>query len=156
MCKFQPLMIIVRTIVLLGAISLCACSSVLSTDSVDITALAESDIDGVIELQQEIVMRHLKQLMLKLYRRNPAGRYDEHTRNVEKSVDHVFALPFDGGFPQWDGWDPDQIIYLAFDDSYSGRDRVLPLIVGLRRMIMASYGNQTEFYFFTSINDSFS
>jgi len=153
MYKFQSLIIITRTIVVLVVISLCACSSAnFSTDSIDVTTLAESDIDGVIELQQEIVMRHLKQLMLKLYRRNPAGRYDKNIRSVGKSVDHVFAYPFDGGFPQWEGWDPDQIIYLAFEDSYIGSDRILPLIVGLRRMLMASYGNQTEFYFFTSID----
>jgi len=119
---------------------------------IDVAALAETDIDGVVELQQQKVMRDLKLLMLKLYRRNPKGRYDKDSRTIEQSVDHVFAQPFDGGFPQWQGYQPDTIIRLAFEDSYTGSDRILPLIVGLRRMLMASYGNQTEFYFFTTLD----
>ncbi|MBE9533220.1 MAG: hypothetical protein IMF04_03780 [Proteobacteria bacterium] len=115
--------------------------------------LAKSDIDEVIEYHQRAVIRDLKKLMLKLYKRNPKGRHDEGIRSIEASVDVVFSREHDEAFPQWSGLVGTDIVRIAMDASYQGSDRVLPFIVGLRKMLMASYDNHLDFYYLTSIDE---
>jgi len=121
-------------------------------DTDGIERLVKSDIDEVIEIHQRTVIRDLKKLMLKLYRRNPAMRQDKNSRSIEQSVALVFSMPMDAVYPDWRHKKGSDIIRLAFDDAYKG-DRVFALIVGLRKMLMASYDNHTEFYFLTSIDE---
>ena len=45
------------------------------------------------------------------------------------------------------------MIRLALAPEYQEGDRVLPFIVGLRTMLMASYDHHTEFYYLTSIDE---
>ncbi|PCH62288.1 MAG: hypothetical protein COC04_05340, partial [Gammaproteobacteria bacterium] len=113
----------------------------------------KSDIDEVIELHQRTVMKHLEQLMLKLYKRNPSARYDKAQRNIEDSVSLVFSRPHDFKYTQLNKLSSTDLIHLALDPDYQGGDRVLPFIVGLRTMLMASYDYHTEFYYLTSIDE---
>ena len=46
---------------------------------------------------------------------------------------------------------PTDIIRLALDERFQG-DRVLAYIIGLRKMLMASYDNHSEFFYLTSID----
>lgn len=117
-----------------------------------ISRVGKSDIDEVIELHQHAVIRDLKQLMLKLYHRNPRGRHDKDYRSIEESVNLVFSRPHDQDFPHWQTTKPTDVIRIALDETYQGNDRVLPFIWGLRKMIMASYDNHTEFFYLTSID----
>ena len=55
-------------------------------------------------------------------------------------------------YPQWETFKATDIVRIALDESYQGSDRVLPFIVGLRKMIMASYDNHTEFFYLTNID----
>ena len=121
-------------------------------DNAGLSYLAKSDINEVIEYHQRAVIRDLKKLMLKLYRRNPKGRHDKAIRSIEVSVDLVFSRAHDEGYPQWNTMPSTDIVRIALDETYQGSDRVLPFIMGLRKMIMASYDNHTEFYFLTSID----
>lgn len=142
-------------------LSLVGCTNVISQkkvvasdpDSAGISRLAKSDINEIVELHQRAVMHDLKELMLKLYRRNPDGRHDKEQRTIEASVDRVFSRPHNAGYPQWQAQKPTDIIRIALDESYQGHDRVLPFIVGLRKMLMASYDNHTEFYYLTSLSE---
>jgi hypothetical protein len=118
-----------------------------------VSRLAKSDIDEVIELHQHAVMKDLKQLMIKLYYRNPSQRFDKDKRSVETSVDLVFKRPYYYGYKHWDGLTGSEIIRLALDPDYHVNDRILPLIVGLRKMLMASYENETRFYYLTDLNE---
>jgi hypothetical protein len=122
-------------------------------DDAGLSRLAKSDIDEVIEIHQQNLMHDLKELMVKLYRRNPSGRYDKGKRTIQESVDLIFSKPYYVGFSEWKKYRGTELIHLAFSDDYQGRDRVLPFILGLRRMLMASYGNETEFYITTSSLD---
>lgn len=122
-------------------------------DDAVVTRLAKSDIDEVIEIHQQHLMRDLKQLMVKLYRRNPSGRYDKDKRSIEESVDLIFSKPYYVGFQEWKKHKGSELIRIAFSEDYKGSDRVLPFILGLRRMLMASYGNQIEFYITTTSLD---
>ncbi|OUR64991.1 hypothetical protein A9Q79_04845 [Methylophaga sp. 42_25_T18] len=122
-------------------------------DDSTFSRLAKSDIDEVIELHQRTVMKHLEQLMIKLYKRNPSARYDKAQRNIEDSVNLVFSRPHDFKYTQLNNRSSTDLIYLALDPEYQGGDRVLPFIVGLRSMLMASYDLHTEFYYLTSIDE---
>jgi len=117
-----------------------------------IERFAKSNIDEVIELHQRAVIRDLKTLMLKLYRRNPDQRHDKHARTIEESVELIFSMPMAALHPDWVRKKGTEIIPLAFDDAYLD-DRVFAFIVGLRKMLMASYDNHTEFYYLTSIDE---
>lgn len=117
-----------------------------------IERLAKSDIDEVIELHQQVVMRDLKKLMVKLYKRNPGLRYDRELRDIKASVELTFSRPFNYNYAEFSQIRrPTDIVRLALDESYQG-DRVLAFIIGLRRMLMASYDNNTEFFYLTSID----
>lgn len=117
-----------------------------------IERLAKSDIDEVIELHQQVVMRDLKKLMVKLYKRNPGLRYDKELRDITASVDLTFSRPFSFNYAEFKHIQrPTEIVRLALEPDYQG-DRVLAFIVGLRRMLMASYDNHTEFFYLTSID----
>jgi hypothetical protein len=123
-----------------------------SAPSQGISRLAKSDIDEVTEIHQSAVMADLKDLMIKLYKRNPAQRYDRNKRTVAGSVNYTFNLPFDYEYAQFKHLKkPTDIVRLALDEYYEG-DRVLALIVGLRKMLMAAYDNHTEFFYLSSID----
>lgn len=117
-----------------------------------IERLAKSDIDEVIELHQRIVLRDLKKLMVKLYKRNPGLRYDRELRDITASVELTFSRPYNFNYAEFKHISrPTEIVRLALEPDYRG-DRVLAFIVGLRRMLMASYDNHTEFFYLTSID----
>ena len=128
-----------------------ACAANSSDGSPNLSSFAKSNIDDVIELHQQRVMQDLKTLTIKLYQRNPYQRHDRHMRTLEDSVARLFMYPTDVGFAKWDGFEPTEIIRLALTDDYDG-DRVLAFTVGMRRMLMASYNNQSEFFYLSSID----
>ncbi len=111
----------------------------------------KSDMDEVIEFHQRAAMKNLKALMVKLYHRNPEGRHDAKYRTIEASVNLTFSRP-NKYYPHWESFKATDIVRIALDESYQGNDRVLPFIVGLRKMIMASYENKTAFFYLTTID----
>ena len=113
---------------------------------------AKSDIDEVIEIHQQRLMSDLKLMMYKLYMRNPSERHDRDIRDTRESVDRIFAKRFDHVFPGLEMADPTDLIRLSLEPSYEG-DRVLAFTIGLRRMLMASYDNRTEFYYLTQADE---
>lgn len=117
-----------------------------------LAGLAKSDVDEVIEIHQQAVLRDLRTLMVKLYKRNPNQRHDKAIRTITDSVNNTFSKPFFYTYPQWKHIQkPVDLIRLAYSDHFTG-DRVLAFIVGLRKMLMASYDNHTDFYYLTSID----
>ena len=127
--------------------------SAANLSSAGLSRIAKSDIDEVIELHQQAVMQDLKQLMIKLYHRNPTQRFDKTKGSIEESVDLVFKRSYDYGYSHWENLTGSEIIRLSLDDDYHVNDRVLTFIVGLRKMLMASYDNHTEFYYLTDLNE---
>jgi hypothetical protein len=121
--------------------------------SAGLARIAKSDIDEVIELHQQAVMQDLKRLMIKLYHRNPTQLFDKTKRSLEDSVDLVFKRSYNYGYSHWEDLAGSDIIRLSLDDDYHVNDRVLAFIVGLRKMLMASYDNHTEFYYLTDLNE---
>lgn len=154
------LMNVHRLVVLLLLLAVSGCSHnpheprvvAADPDSGGIERFAKSDIDEVVELHQRTAIRDLKTLMVKLYKRNPNQRHDKISRTIEQSVELVFSMPLEQLHPHWTNKPGSEIIHIAFEQSYQG-DRVFAFIVGLRRMLMASYDFHTEFYYFTSLDE---
>lgn len=146
-------------IVIALCLSLSACTDMLPNKNIASTnpenasfvRWGKSDMDEVIEFHQRAALQHLKELMVKLYYRNPKGRHDVRLRTIEASVNLTFSRS-NYYYPQWESFKATDIVRIALDESYQGSDRVLPFIVGLRKMIMASYDNHTEFFYLTSID----
>ncbi len=137
-----------RFSLLLLCLSLLACKQ---TPPPQLAQFGKSTVDEVIELHQQRVMQDLKTLTLKLYRRNPNERHDRGKRSLEDSVARLFNYPAHVGFAKWKNTKPTDILRDALSTDYQG-DRVLAFTVGMRRMLMASYNNQTEFYYLTEID----
>lgn len=89
-------------------------------DDSSITRLAKSDIDEVVEFHQHTVIKHLKSLMIKLYKRNPSSRHDKEQRSVEESVSLVFSKPHNTRYPQFKNLTSTDLIHLALDPDYQG------------------------------------
>ena len=109
--------------------------------------LAKSDFDRMADVELEENTQSLRNLMLKLYKRNPHELAKSTSDNAEKMVEWVFEgeLQHHWQFKEIDNKQGTDAIFLAFDASYQN-DRVLPFIVGLQTMLAKAHGGKKEFY----------
>ncbi len=119
----------------------CASSPDVEGRDFELSSVVKNDIDLVTETHQMVVFDALKQLAIKLYKRNPhewrKGGFD----SLEAAVDYLSTDPF----PEVEGKTSIDCIRLAFDEAYQG-DRVQAFIVGLETMVLASYDDHRSFY----------
>jgi hypothetical protein len=113
--------------------------------------LAKGDVDNVVEINQQEVLGILKNLSLKLYRRNPAEWRKSGHASAEDAVTALFKpLPYWHLAPQKDlKWE--NCLLDAWREDYAG-DRVQALMNGLLVMHMAAFNNQTDFYLLTEVD----
>lgn len=117
-----------------------------------LSRIAKSDIDEVIEVHQQAVMADLKLMMIKLYKRNPDMRHDRNIRSISESVELTFSRPLNTIYDEWVRIEtPDDIVRMALDQRFQG-DRVRAYILGIRKMLMASYDNRSEFFYLTNVD----
>jgi hypothetical protein len=107
--------------------------------------LAKSDVDMLTEISQREMLKSLKQLTEKLYRRNPQEFRKSGYENPEAAAARIFEH-----LPKWAesplaqlNWEEN--FKLAFLDGYGG-DRVYAYMSALTTMLMASYNHRTEFF----------
>ncbi len=107
--------------------------------------LAKGDADMLAEISQREVLKSLKLITEKLYRRNP----QEFHKSGFESAEAASARIFDE-LPKWDesplaklNWE--ELFNLTFLEGYGG-DRVYAFMSALTAMIMASYNNKTAFF----------
>jgi hypothetical protein len=110
-----------------------------------VSNLAKSDVDMISELTQREVIKSLRLLTEKLYKRNP----QEYKKAGLDSVDAAMARIFDNldkgrespiAMMNWQ-----DNFNVAFQESYNG-DRVFAFMAALTGMVMASYEHKTAFY----------
>lgn len=116
-----------------------------------IKSLAKSDIDGVIEIHVREVRRLLRELMVKLYKRNPSQLVRFEGMTVRENIIRLFDLEHDWNFSELQNKKSVDAVRLVFDEDYKG-DRVFALIAGLTSMLMSSYEYKTEFYLLDSLD----
>jgi len=105
------------------------------------SSLVKNDIDLVTETHQRVVFAALKELAVKLYKRNPREWKKEGYKSVEEAVEALSSDPF----PSVNGKNSIDCIRLAFDEQYYG-DRVKAFIAGLETMVLSSYDGRRSFY----------
>ncbi len=120
-------------------------------ETVGLEQLAKTDIDNVIDIHIVECQALLRELMLKLYKRNPREIKKAELRMAEEHVVRLFDLEHDWDFPEFEGKHDIEVIKLAFDEDYNG-DRVFVFVGGLLSMIMKSYDYKSEFFIFDSID----
>ena len=119
----------------------CSSSGDVQGRGFEISSVVKNDIDLVSETHQIVVFAALKELAVKLYKRNPQEWKKEGHESLEMAVDAMTGNPF----PEVDGISGVECIRLTFDEEYQG-DRVKAFIVGLETMVLASYDDRRSFY----------
>lgn len=116
-------------------------------DRSDGNQLAKGDFDRMADVEISENMRSLRNLMIKLYKRNPHELAKSTSDNAEKMVTWVFEgqQQHHYQFKEIDNKQGTEAIFLAFNPEYQG-DRVLPFIVGLQTMLLQAHGGKTDFY----------
>jgi len=109
--------------------------------SFEMSSLAKTDIDLVTETHQRVVFSALKELAVKLYKRNPREWKKEGYKSVEEAVVALSSDPF----PSVNGKYSIDCIRLTFDEKYYG-DRVKAFVAGLETMALSSYDGHRSFY----------
>ena len=110
--------------------------------------LGKNDFDRMADVELAENTQSLRNLMLKLYKRNPHELAKSTADNAEKMVEWVFEgeQQHHWKFKEIDNKQGTEALFLAFDSNYQN-DRVLPFIVGLQTMLLKAHNNKTEFYF---------
>jgi len=114
-------------------------------------SLAKTDIDTVLDVHVREARAYLRELMIKLYRRNPRELAKSRYPDMDKNVARVFDQQHNWKFEELQERKSIDAIRLAFDDAYTG-DRVFAFIVGLTSMIMRAYENKSDFYILDTVD----
>lgn len=115
--------------------------------------LGKNDFDRMADVEMRENSESLRQLMLKLYKRNPHELQKSTSDNAEKMITWVF----DGGnqhhfaFEELQNKQGKDAVFLAFNPEFTG-DRVLAYIIGLQTMLLKAHGGKTEFFLTDSID----
>jgi hypothetical protein len=115
-----------------------------------ISQIAKSDIDNVLDVHIQESQRLLRELMVKLYKRNPRELKKSELKLIEEQLVRLFDLEHRWDFPELEGKYDIELIQLTFNEDYKG-DRVFAFIAGLMSMIMKSYNYQSEFFMFDTV-----
>ena len=116
-------------------------------DEFDISTVAKSDGDMMIEINLAQSQRYLYELARKLYARNPNQLQRGHFSSQEMAVNALVGMRRLDYYPGLGGKRSAQAISLAFDETYSG-DRVAAFIFGMHSMLMDAYNGKQDFYLF--------
>lgn len=122
-------------------VSGCSSTGDVAGRSFEISSVAKNDIDLVSETHQRVVFISLKQLAVKLYKRNPAEWKKGEHETLQDAVEALSGDPF----PVIDEKSSIACIRLSFDENFQG-DRVRAFIVGLETMVLDSYDGHRTFY----------
>ena len=120
------------------------------TESSAVTQIAKSDIDNVLDIHIKESQDLLRELMIKLYKRNPRELKKSELKLIEEQLVRLFDLEHTWNFPELQGKYDVELIKLTFKEEYQG-DRVFAFVAGLMSMIMKSYNYQSDFYLFDTV-----
>ncbi|MEH6625303.1 MAG: hypothetical protein V7739_02580 [Motiliproteus sp.] len=107
--------------------------------------LAKSDVDMVADAHIQQLYIYSRDLMVKLYKRNPKELAKQNGATVESRLKQLAMDSTDFRFTELNKLRGNDALRLAFDEEFEG-DRVFALMVGIRSMQHASYGKKTEFF----------
>ena len=121
------------------------------TQDVNFDSLVKTDVGVVLEIHVREVRSLMRELMVKLYKRNPRELKKSRFPTAEENIDRLFEQRHGWNFPELGGKRDIEAIKLTFDEDFRG-DRVFALVSGLTSMLMASYKYKQEFYVLDSVD----
>lgn len=107
--------------------------------------LAKSDVDMISEMTQREVIKSLKVVTEKLYKRNPQEYRKAGLESVEAAMARIFDHLDKGKDSPIALMNWQDNFGVAFQDAYGG-DRVFAFMAALTGMVMASYDHKTAFF----------
>ncbi len=113
--------------------------------------LAKTDVDLVADAHYQTSQQLLRDLTVKLYRRNPRELAKTPGATVEQRVEQLFASPGVQQPAELQGARGVAAMELASDPGYTG-DRVFATIFGLNTMLREAYGGKSEFFIFDELD----
>lgn len=130
----------------------CARQSSRSTDLPDeqyrVSSLVKTDMGAVIEVHVRESRSLFRELMIKLYHRNPRElARSTYAQTIEENVIRLFDLQHEWQFEEFPDKYGADLLMLSFSPDYQG-DRVFSLMAGLLYMLMEAYDYRDSFYLF--------
>ena len=117
----------------------------------EIRNLAKSDIDLVADEFIDESRREVRELLVKLYKRNPDQLAVNPGMTVEGRLAQFRVAQGILDFPELDGLQGIDAMNLTFDPDFRG-DRVFALVVGLGSMLRQAYGYKPELFIHDQLN----
>lgn len=141
-----------RLLILSLVILLQGCATGEKAKPFQIKSLAKSDIDMVADLHIQAVNQLVRDLTVKLYKRNPRElRKAPPGMTVSRRLQLLLDSPRLINHPELGGKYGIDAVPLVFDPAFRG-DRVFALMVGISGMLHASYGYRDEFFLLNEID----
>jgi hypothetical protein len=113
--------------------------------------LAKTDIDLVADEFIEESRNEVRELLVKLYKRNPDQLAVNPGMTVEGRLAQFRVARGQLDFPELDGLQGIDAMNLTFDSEFRG-DRVFALVVGLGSMLRQAYGFKPEMFIHDRLN----
>lgn len=107
--------------------------------------LAKTDIDDVSEIHMDQVGTLLRNLTVKLYKKNPYELQKVHGQTIDSRLNQIFICPVYKKYKELEFKESTNAILLGFEPGFEG-DRVFALMVGLYTMIHKSYNSKCELF----------
>ena len=114
------------------------------------SSLLKTTIDMVAEDHVNTMQSLMKELTIKLYRRNPCELAKAPGKTITIRCASLFGDNAPEEFMELDRRRSIDAMLLCFDEKFAG-DRVFALMAGLRDMIWASYNKKKTFYFYNML-----
>jgi hypothetical protein len=116
-----------------------------------VRSLGKSSIGKVADIHVREARAYLRELMGKLYKRNPRELKKTKITDAEQNIARLFDRQHDWNFTDLRNKKGIEAVRLTFSDEYKG-DRVFAFVAGLTSMVMAAYENKTDFYLFDTLD----
>lgn len=136
-----------QSLFLLLLLGLTGCSS----SEFRLKNLAKTDVDLVTDLHLQQADQHLKELTIKLYKRNPRELKKAGGATIESRLQQLFDAVRPDQTGELEGAVDAEALLLTFEPDFSG-DRVFALMSGLVGMLHTAYGNKEEFFMLSELD----
>lgn len=113
--------------------------------------LAKTNIDMVSEIHMNQINDLLKNLTVKLYKKNPYELQKVQGQTIDSRLSQIFTCPVVKKYKEIDFKESTDAILLGFEPDFKG-DRVFALMHGLYTMINKSYNSKCELFMLDYLN----
>jgi len=113
--------------------------------------IAKTGTDMVADAHMQEMNRLMRELLVKLYKRNPDQLAKSNNFSIDQRLSQIFDRPGALRFHELDRKEGVDALNLCFNDQYHG-DRVFTLMTGLAGMIRKAYNDNTEFFMTDSLD----